>query len=332
MMEGPMKRNRRGFMWMSIILEISLIMGVALYGLINPCGQDNKGGLIRLAEEEVSLLPSQNEEVVIDEGFFPTDEGGPYSVAPVLKMSKYRAKNGDSLWTIASEKGSDFFWTLLSVNRLKKADRISIGQELKIPNQCGLLHTVQKGETLEDISLQYGVNIRKIIRVNGVMDPAEIKQGSDLFIPGAKVSLAFSKQLLKESGVPPQFAWPCRRSSRISSKFGYRLDPFTKRRAFHPGLDLAPGYGASVTASMNGIVTYAGRMGGYGNLVVIRHSNGFQTRYGHLSRIRVKKGRYVSQGQVIGNVGSTGRSTGPHLHFEVRKNGRPQNPLNYIHR
>lgn len=326
-----MKRNRRGFMWMSIILEISLIMGVALYGLIHPSNQDNKGGLIQPVED-ASFLSSQNEEMMTDETLFPTDEGGPYSVAPVLQVSTYHAKNGDSLWSIASKEGSDFFWTLLSVNRLKKADRISIGQELKIPNQCGLLHTVQKGETLEDIALEYGVSIRKIIRVNQVLDPSEIRQGSDLFIPGAKVSLAFSKELLQKSGIPPQFAWPCRRSSRISSRFGYRLDPFTRRRAFHPGLDLAPGYGASVTASMSGIVTHAGRMGGYGNLVVIRHSNGFQTRYGHLSRIRVKRGRYVSQGQVIGNVGSTGRSTGPHLHFEIRKNGKAENPLRYIHR
>ncbi len=326
-----MKRNRRGFMWMSIILELSLIMGVALYGLINPGSQADKGDSVQ-PTENVSFLPSQNEEIVLDENLFPTDQGGPYLVAPLLQMSTYRAKNGDNLWTIANKRGSDFFWTLLSVNRLKKADRISIGQELKIPNQCGLLHTIQKGETLEDISLEYGVNIRKIIRVNRILDPGTIKQGSELFVPGAKVSLAFSKELLKKSGIPPKFAWPCRRSTRISSRFGYRKDPFTGRRAFHAGLDLAPGYGASVTASMNGVVTHTGRMGGYGNLVVIRHSNGFQTRYGHLSRIRVKKGRYVSQGQVIGNVGNTGRSTGPHLHFEIRKNGKAENPLKYIHR
>jgi len=325
-----MKRNRRSFMWISIIVELSLIMGVALYGLVHPDSRSNEGGSIEPIED-VAFVSSYEDEITIDEDLFPAGEGGPYVVAPLLQMSTYHAKNGDSLWTIASKRGPDFFWTLLSVNRLKKADRISIGQELRIPNQNGVLHTIEKSETLEDISLRYGVNIRKIIRVNRILDPSEIKQGSDLFIPGAKISLAFSKDLLKRSGVPAQFAWPCPRS-RISSRFGYRKDPFTKRRAFHPGLDIAPGYGANVKASMNGVVTHAGRMGGYGNLIVIRHSGGFQTRYGHLSRIRVKQGRYVSQGQIIGNVGNTGRSTGPHLHFEVRKNGKAENPLKYIRR
>jgi hypothetical protein len=330
-MKGVMGRNRRVFMWMSIVLEFSLIIGVGFYGLIRPDSQVNEGGLVRSAEAN-SFLSTQGQEIVTDEDYSRVGKGGPYAVAPLLHMSIYRAKNGDNLWTIAKEKSSDFFWTLLSVNRLTKADRISIGQKLKIPNQCGILHMVREGETLEDIALMYDVSIRKIIRVNHILDPNAIRQGSDLFIPGAKVTLAFSKELLKNSGVPPQFAWPCRRSSRISSLFGYRKDPFTGRRAFHSGLDLAPGYGASVYASMSGVVTYTGWMGGYGRLIVIDHRNGYRTRYGHLSRIRVKKGKYVRQGELIGNVGNTGRSKGAHLHFEIRRNGKPLNPRNFIHR
>jgi LysM repeat protein len=313
---------------MSIILEFSLIMGVLLYGLIHSDSQVNEGGLIQSTEVD-SLLSAQEEEIAADEDNPPTGEGGPYMVAPVLHVSTYRAKNGDNLWTVAEKSGLDFY-TLLSVNRLKKANEISIGQELKIPNQRGILHTVYEGETLEDIALKYDVRIRKIIRVNQILDPNEIKQGSDLFIPGATVTLAFSKELLKNSGVPPQFAWPCRRSSRISSRFGYRKDPFTGRRAFHNGLDFAPGYGASVYASISGVVTHAGWMGGYGRLIVIRHANGYSTRYGHLSRVRVKKGKYIRQGQQIGNVGNTGRSKGAHLHFEIRRSGKPLNPKKFV--
>lgn len=325
-----MRRNRRGFMWMSIILELSLMMGVGLYGLIHQDSQVNEGGLMESTEAD-SFLSAQEEEVITDEGDPPIGEGGPYMVPPVFHVSTYRAKSGDNLWTVAEKNGLDFY-TILSVNRLKKANTISIGQELKIPNQRGILHTVHEGQTLEDIALTYDVSIRRIIRVNKILDPNEIKQGSDLFIPGAKVTLAFGEELLKNSGIPPQFAWPCRRFSRISSRFGYRKDPFTGRRAFHPGLDFAPGYGAAVYASMSGVVTYAGWMGGYGRLVVIRHTDGYRTRYGHLSRIRVKKGDYVRQGRQIGNVGNTGRSKGAHLHFEIRRNGKPLDPRTFIGR
>ena len=325
-----MRRNRRNFMWISIILEISLIMGVCLYGLIHPVDNDpaNEGGLVRTKEVN-SFLISSEEQVTAGEEQSLTSSGGPYTVASVLHVNTYRAKNGDNLWTIARKNRLDWY-TLLSINRMEKANDMSIGQEVKIPNQRGILHTVQSGETLEDVALMYDVNIRKIIRVNQVLDPNEIKKGADIFVPGAKVSYAFSRQLLEESGIPAQFAWPCRRGSRISSKFGYRKDPFTGRRAFHSGLDLSTGYGARVDASMDGIVTYAGWMGGYGKLVVIRHRNGYTTRYGHLSRILVTKNRRVRQGQRIGYTGNTGRSTGPHLHFEVRQNGKPLNPRKFI--
>lgn len=327
-----MKRSRRKFMWMStIILELSLIMGVVFYGLVQQDTDDraNEGGLIRSMEADLFL--SQEEEMLLDEDDPSDSEGGPYTVAPFYNTSTYRAKNGDNLWTIARANNLDFY-TLLSVNRLKKANKISIGQEVKIPNQRGLLHTVHKGDTLEDIALRYDVSIRKVIRVNRILRPNEISPGKDLFIPGAEVSHAYSKQLLRDSGIPPQFAWPCRKSARMSSGYGYRKDPFTGRRAFHSGTDFAPGYGASVYASMRGRVKYAGYMGGYGKLVVLDHGNGYTTRYGHLSRILVRKGKYVGQGQQIGKVGNTGRSTGAHLHFEVRKNGRAINPRTVLNR
>jgi len=340
-----MKHSRRSFMWMSIIIELSLIMGIMLYSFVHSDNSDqaNEGGLVQSAQADLFLssldedfLSSLDEEMTIDEDdISDTNEtsnsmGGPYTAAPSLHVNIYHAKNGDNLWSIAKKNDLDFY-TLLSINRLDKANRISIGQKVKIPNQRGLLYTVNKGDTLEDIALEKGVSIRKIIRVNRILNPSEIKPGTDLFIPGIKVSHSYSKELLKSSGIPAKFGQPCRKS-RISSRFGYRKDPFTGRRAFHSGVDFAPGYGAKAVAAMGGKVTYAGYMGGYGKLVVIKHANGFTTRYGHLSRILVRKGRYVSQGQQVGKVGSTGRSTGPHLHFEVRRNGKPQNPLKFIHR
>ncbi|NLY76002.1 MAG: M23 family metallopeptidase [Firmicutes bacterium] len=117
---------------------------------------------------------------------------------------------------------------------------------------------------------------------------------------------------------------------RISSLYGYRIHPITGKRRFHEGLDIAANHGNGVYAYTDGKVVEAGWNGGYGNCILIDHGNGLKTRYAHLSRLYVQVGQRVKTGQRIGAVGSTGNSTGPHLHFEVIKNGRTQNPLNYL--
>jgi murein DD-endopeptidase MepM/ murein hydrolase activator NlpD len=116
----------------------------------------------------------------------------------------------------------------------------------------------------------------------------------------------------------------------ISSYFGYRTNPFTGGREWHPGIDIAGEMGEPVVAVAAGIVTYAGKHGGYGNLVQINHGNGFVTRYGHNSKVLVTVGQTVSKGQEVALMGSTGRSTGPHVHFEVWRSGRVVNPLKYL--
>lgn len=116
----------------------------------------------------------------------------------------------------------------------------------------------------------------------------------------------------------------------ISSYFGYRNDPFNKKRAFHSGLDLDSHYGDIVVSTASGSVEKAGWCQSYGKCVIIRHRDGYKTLYGHLSRIRVKSGEKITSGQTIGEIGSTGRSTGPHLHYEIRKNGKRINPYKYL--
>ena len=105
---------------------------------------------------------------------------------------------------------------------------------------------------------------------------------------------------------------------RVSSKFGYRIHPVTKQKSFHAGLDLPARHGTPIYAPASGVVVYAKEKGAYGNFLLITHSYGFKTAYGHLSRYAVKSGDYVIKGQKIAYVGSTGRSTGPHLHYEIR--------------
>ncbi len=121
------------------------------------------------------------------------------------------------------------------------------------------------------------------------------------------------------------------RVSSLTSYFGYRSDPFDGGHAeFHPGIDFRGQYGDAARCTANGKVVSAGWMGGYGNCVRIAHANGYETLYGHLSHIEVREGQQVTAGQVIGKVGSTGRSTGTHLHYEVRKNGKAINPISFL--
>jgi murein DD-endopeptidase MepM/ murein hydrolase activator NlpD len=116
-------------------------------------------------------------------------------------------------------------------------------------------------------------------------------------------------------------------AGRVTSGFGERFHPILGYRRFHAGLDLAATYGSPIAAAADGRVVSAGWHGGYGQLVAVIHGGGIETLYGHMSRIAARPGELVRQGQVIGYVGSTGLSTGPHLHYEVLKNGRPVNPL-----
>jgi len=118
----------------------------------------------------------------------------------------------------------------------------------------------------------------------------------------------------------------------LSSYFGIRTDPFTGRRVHHSGVDFAGKEGSNVIAVAAGVVVYASRKSGYGNLVEINHGNGYFTRYGHNKKILVKVGDTVKKNTILALMGSTGRSTGPHVHFEVLKNGRAVNPKKYVHR
>ncbi|HFE37751.1 MAG TPA: M23 family metallopeptidase [Gammaproteobacteria bacterium] len=141
-------------------------------------------------------------------------------------------------------------------------------------------------------------------------------------------SLLLSRDLQEEiypEGRPIKQGW-------ISSYFGYRADPFTGRRTHHDGIDLAGKRGSDVIAVASGLVTFAGKRHGYGNLVEINHGNGYITRYGHNQSIDVKRGDRVKKGQAIARMGSSGRSTGPHVHFEVHKNGRAVDPMKYVKR
>jgi len=388
------RRCKTRFICISVILELSLLMGLCLYLSAHHTIQAYEFDTTQIEEQSsddpVALAETQesqsvqkipNNKIQKAKISISSNIGGPYTVAPSLQMNIYHAKKGDNLASIAKQNNLDFF-TVLSVNGLEESNDISIGQKLRIPNQRGVMHRVSRGESIEDIALMYNVNIRKIIRVNQVLDPDDIRSGTELFIPDAKITMDYKAELLQRSGAELaksgvnrednnkrnrreiivskgssrddrkvsnkanvkssvksnksnkeiqvasasglEIEAPCD-AKKMSSSFGYRRDPFTGRRAFHAGTDITPGYGSDVYAAIEGTVTYSGWMGGYGKLVVVTNKDGYSTRYGHLSRVNVRKGATVRQGQTLGAVGNTGRSTGAHLHFEVRKDDKPLN-------
>ena len=124
------------------------------------------------------------------------------------------------------------------------------------------------------------------------------------------------------------FAYPVRYAG-VSSPFGNRYHPVLKRYILHTGVDLVAKY-VPLRAAKSGVVTFAGNMSGYGKIIIIRHDNGYETRYAHLSVISTNVGEHVNQGDLIGKTGNSGRTTGAHLHFEIRQNGVPKNPMKYL--
>jgi len=122
--------------------------------------------------------------------------------------------------------------------------------------------------------------------------------------------------------------WPV--EGQVTGSFGERIDPFNGEGAFHSGVDIGSSYGHPIIAPADGVVTLTETMGGYGKTIMIDHGNGISTRYGHLSGFAVTAGQHIQRGEVIGYVGESGRSTGPHLHYEVRINDTPVNPYKYL--
>ena len=139
-----------------------------------------------------------------------------------------------------------------------------------------------------------------------------------------------AKNSSNNTSAPGAYVWPCPSSRLITSEYGYRIHPIQGTKKMHTGIDIGAKSGTDIVASAGGTVIMAQYYGGYGNCVIVDHGGGVSTLYAHMSKIGVSNGQKVSAGQSIGKVGSTGNSTGPHLHFEVRINGNTQNPRNYV--
>jgi murein DD-endopeptidase MepM/ murein hydrolase activator NlpD len=198
----------------------------------------------------------------------------------------------------------------------------------------GVYHTVRKGETLWRISKTYGVSIAEITEANGLSD-FTIHAGQKLLIPGVGEVREVTPTPRADEGAEradAKLSWPLagRGRSSVTSPFGMRKDPNTGVSSFHKGIDIDGAREERVLAAAAGEIVFAGRMSGFGIVVMIDHGGRLITVYGHLSRAAVKLEDVVERGQVIGYVGTTGNARGTHLHFEVRSKGVSVDPLKYL--
>jgi murein DD-endopeptidase MepM/ murein hydrolase activator NlpD len=236
---------------------------------------------------------------------------------PAAVIRKYRVEQGDNLSSIAVKYHVDVE-TLLAAND-GVGDVIRPGQELLILPEKGVLHIVSAGETLSRIAEMYMVKLDAILHANN-KDSAKLAVGEKLFIPGGKRTARFEAEVSRAR--QSRMAWPT--VGEISSPFGYRWGKM------HTGIDIANESGTPIRAVLAGRIIFVGWVSGYGKTVMIEHSKGFVTLYGHLARYSVAEGQAVLAGQTIASMGSTGNSTGPHLHFEVQVNGTALNPVSVL--
>jgi len=323
--------------------DIAVAHGVPMSDIIKANELKNAN---RLSEKQILLVPNSGaaveatlEEVLTRKARLVAARE---KVLPI-KITAYVVAEGDSLWSIANSQNLEID-TLFGCNDLRNPNMIRPGATLRIPNQDGIFHKVKSGETLAGVAKKYGIAADRIREANGDAALNPFTAGKEIFLPGARPEAVESSasssssrsgasssksSSAKVSGSSSRsYRWPV--VGKINSPFGWRRHPVTRRRDFHTGIDIKAPRGRTIQAARGGRVEYSGWMGGYGRVVVIDHGDGYSTLYAHCTSLSVRKGQSVSQGQAIATVGTTGRTTGPHLHFEVRRGNNPVNPLGML--
>lgn len=255
------------------------------------------------------------------------------SVKPRDSVVTYIVQPGDTVSSIA-KKFDVSIDTIRWQNDLKTIDAIKPGDKIEVPPVTGMVHKVKRGETIYSIAKKYDVTAQQIINwpfnIYSNDETFELAVGQTIIVPdGVKPAeqlwdpKRYVAQTTPDAGrvsATGQFAWPT--SGGITQRYVW----------YHRGVDIANKSTPNVLAADSGRIVVAGWPDnfGYGNRVLIEHGNGFQTLYGHLASVSVTAGQTVNRGDVIGRMGSTGRSTGPHLHFEVRRGGELMDPLAFL--
>jgi murein DD-endopeptidase MepM/ murein hydrolase activator NlpD len=249
-----------------------------------------------------------------------------------LRMVEVPPKS--NFWKIAREYGVNID-TLISANPFWENLNAKVKQTVVVPSKIGALHFISGLNDIENLCSMYDVDMDMIV-VQNMPFYRKILSGLSgnkkpiaVFIQNIKPDASMmTNSLAKQFSIRQMFRSPL--GGRYSSYFGRRLDPIVHSGQFHNGVDIAAPYGTPVGAACDGIVSSSGWMGGFGNAVIIEHRNGYRSLYGHMSSISVRQGQKIKAGNFVGRVGSTGWSTGPHLHFTLSQNGKYINPLQVL--
>lgn len=277
-------------------------------------------------------------------------------------LTEYTIRRGDNLWGIAQRFDTDHR-LIISINNITKPDMLRAGKRIKVPNKGGIYHRIEKGDTLSEIARSYRVGQSTIMVHNNIND-SKLKAGSRIFIPGGKAHVQAVRKEIREpdpqregrrntvireskhvaasqagkeqkkitrtvaSHSRRSFSWPLR--GKITSAFGSRTNPLTRRRSFHSGIDIGAPVGTPVSASADGKVIFSGWKDIYGNMIILKHDDGFITVYAHNKKNLVSENDMVTRGDKIALSGMTGFVTGPHLHYEIRKHLTPLNPGRFL--
>ncbi len=327
--------NRR--VWFFLLLDAVILLGlVGIFAVVHHSYAASHPALSEdiLITPTVSAAPSTVQSpttVTAPLAYFEATESDIIDLHKLLcknvKVDVHQVALGENYWTLAKKNNIDIY-TLIGANPdmpFKAAYR----QTLDLLSRKGVLHTVEKDDDLSKIALEYRTNEKVIQQENGLHWWRGMHAGDVLFIPDVR-PIRMVKEWKDYFNKRGMFGVPFSKWATWTSGFGLRVDPFTGEEKSHKGIDLRAKYGDAVYASAPGKVIFTGVAGGYGNLIQIRHSGGYITFYGHLSKIYAKMGQKVRRGALIGRVGATGRVTGPHLHFEIRKDGKAVDPLQYI--
>lgn len=295
--------------------------GDSLAAIASLYGVDSAALLELNALDDDTIFPGQILRVPLGEAVGGLAETAP---APPPGFRRHTLAAGETLSSLSEAYGLDLEALVGANPDISSMDQLPVGVELLIPDRVGLIVNYQDGDSLVELATRYGVDPVEVVEANRLDSPLDLRRGMLLFLPGVRPTAALDR-LARVRELENLYVWPVH--GRITSLFG-RRNLGLGTSGFHRGLDVAAPAGTPIYASRSGTVTFAGWSSrGYGYLTKIRHYGGDETWYAHQSDLAVEVGQAVRQGDLLGWVGSTGISTGPHLHFELHRSGQALDPL-----
>jgi murein DD-endopeptidase MepM/ murein hydrolase activator NlpD len=318
---------------LSWVKNLLVVAGVLVIGVVGT-NWDSIAETFKLGEVSLQTLQDTAAYEIMEASYRPplpaaeaVREEIPIDVTEMFAWSEYQVREGDTITGIAS-RFSVSAGSIIAFNNIQEAWNIRAGKTLKIPNMDGIPYTVGKNDSISKIAVKMKVPQNAILDANNILSD-NIQSGQVLFIPGARMDAnEFNRAFKRDSTRRDVIMLPV--GGKVTSGYGWREDPVRPvagEKRFHRGVDFIGKTGDPIKAAMKGTVLHIDNNPNLGNFIILKHDGGLQTLYAHLSAYTVKAGDTVNQGQEIGKIGATGYTTGPHLHFEVFRNGNRVDPL-----